>query len=340
MFPSVSKSRAPRTRTESNEINELIFTSSGSLKIFETLYVNQGPVNLPTGAIITLENGNLSTSQLNIFGGLLNGTGWILGNLVNLGTGSPGDAPGIIGVSGNYTQGSGGLLQIQIGGRGLNQFSLLNVNGTATLGGTLQLVRLSNYKLRLNKPITFLTAMGGIIGKFSSVEDDFTTNTASPARTILVPTVVYHPTSVALEAKQGSFAQFADRENLPPNERNVARALDSAAGDSRAGSMFNFLDYQSLDDLPKDLQKISPEELTSIFTTSMAYAQQQAINLQNRTEDIRNGIGGFSSQRFAMTGDTPSYSGDFNIATGVAGPSGDNGKEMKATREMPPGESR
>jgi outer membrane autotransporter protein len=193
---------------------------------------------------------------------------------------------------------------------------------------------LGNYKLRLDEPVTFLTAAGGIVGRFSSVEDGFTTDN------ILVPTVVYHTNSVGLQAVQGSFAQFAERANLPPNERNIAGALDSAAGDPRARSLFNFLDYESLSNLPKDLEKISPEELTSIFTTSISYAQQQSLNLQRRTDDIRSGSNGFNAANLAINGFNPSYSGGFDIMPGVAGPSGDDGKEMKETKEVAPAEDR
>jgi uncharacterized protein with beta-barrel porin domain len=341
-----------------NTIRSLSFTPNSLLTIFNTLYVSQGPVVLVPGSTITL-NGNLWTSELEmLLGSTLNGNGWIFGNLINGGKVSPGDAPGIIHVSGNYVQEPNGLLQIQIGGRGLNQYSLLGVNGSATLNGTLQLIQLNHYKLRLDEPVTFLTAAGGVFGKFSNVEDGFTTDN------ILVPTVVYGRNSVSLEAEQGSFAKFAEHVGLSPNERAVAQGLDSVAGDSRARSMFNYLDYQSLGDLPKDLEKLSPDQLTSVFTTSMAYAQQQSLNLQRRTDDIRTGSNGFSAANFAVNGFNPSYSGNWDMTTsagrypgsnlgvagptgflasagsGASGPSGSDGKEAKETKEVAPTEER
>jgi hypothetical protein len=49
-------------------------------------------------------------------GALLVGSGTLSSNLVNGGTVSPGASPGIITVDGNYTQESGGILEIELGG--------------------------------------------------------------------------------------------------------------------------------------------------------------------------------------------------------------------------------
>jgi outer membrane autotransporter protein len=271
---------------------------------------------------------------MQVLQGLFGGTGMLTGNLYNNAVVAPGDAPGVLRLNGNYYQASGAALQIGIGGRGINQYDLLSVGGVAVLNGELQITPIRGFKLKLNQPVTFLTAGGGIIGRFTSIEDGFSRDN------ILVPTVVYHSNSVALEAEQGSFLEFAENTGLTSNQRAVAGALDSAAGDRRAGSLFNFLDYESFDRLPKDLEKILPEELTSIFTTSIAYAQQQSLNLQRRTDDIRSGSSGFSAANLAINGDNPFYSGGFDVTTGVAGPSGDDGKEMKETKKVTPAENR
>src|SRR5262249_28801710 len=158
----------------------------GSLVIHKTLFVTQGPVVLPGGATITLD-GSLAASELQmLFGSLLNGNGNILGNLFNAGLVSPGHSPGQIHVSGNYAQSQSGTLRIEIAGRDISQHDLLSVGGTATLGGELQLVRLDHFKLKRNQPITFLTAGGGVVGRFALIDNGFTSDT------ILEPTVIYH----------------------------------------------------------------------------------------------------------------------------------------------------
>jgi autotransporter-associated beta strand protein len=319
-----------------NTIRTLTFTPGSSLQIFDTLYVTQGPVILVNGATITL-NGNLSTSELELlYGSLLNGNGSILGDLINGGVVSPGHSPGIIRVSGNYTQLPAGLLKIEIGGQNLSQHDLLGVNGTARLGGTLQLVQLNNFKLQRNDSITFLTANGGVIGRFDNVVDDFVTNT------IIQPTVVYSTHGVALEGQQGSFKKFAVHANLPPNVQAVGGMLDSAVNDRRANSLINYLDARILSKLPEDLAKISPDALTSVFTIGTSLATVQSQNLQRRTDDLRSGASGFNAANLAINGDGPSFSGGFDITTGVAGPNGplDDGKEVKEMKQVAPAENR
>jgi len=319
---------------DNNTIQSLTFTPGSSLTIFNTLFVTQGPVILVGGSSITLD-GSLSVNQLKmLFGSSLNGSGNIIGDLINGGFVSPGHSPGQIHVSGNYTQTATGTLRIEIAGRDLSQHDLLSVDGTATLGGTLQLVRLNNFRLKRHQPVTFLTANGGVSGEFATVENGFTSDT------ILEPTVVYHAGSVAFEAVQGSFERFAESWGLTPNQKSVARSLDSAANDRRANPLFDYLDGRKLGKLPGDFDKIAPEELTSIFAIGTSLANVQAGNIQRRTDDIRSGSSGFSAAGLALNGNNRSYSGGFNIATGVAGPSGDAGKEVKETRTIAPAENR
>ncbi|EDY18046.1 outer membrane autotransporter barrel domain protein [Chthoniobacter flavus Ellin428] len=315
--------------TENNQVHTLTFTPGSSLLIHHTLYVVQGPVTLVNGSSIQLD-GNLSTSLLNMLAGsYLHGNGSIIGNLVNGGLLSPGNSPGQIHVTGNYTQTSSGTLRIEIAGRDLPQHDLLSVGGTASLNGTLQILPIDGFKLKRNKPITFLTANEGVIGRFSLVENSF------PSDTILKPTVVYHDTSVTLDPVQASFANL---DGLTPNQRAVGRALDSAAHDRRMNGIFDYLDYRKLNELPRDFDKIAPEELTSMFTIGISLANVQSGNIQRRTDDIRSGAGGFNAAGLAINGAGPSYSGSFS---GVAGPNGNDGKENKAVQQpVAPAEDR
>jgi outer membrane autotransporter protein len=236
-------------------------------------------------------------------------------------------------VTGNYTQTPTGALVIQVGGLNLAQHDLLSMGGKANLDGTLRLQQLNGFNFKRGQAVTFLTAKGGVSGTFASVNSDFSTNT------ILSPVVVYHATSVDLEAT-GSYEQFADSRNLTPNQKSVARALDSAAFRSSPPSYIGYLDNRPLSKLPGDFIKIAPEELTSMFTIGVSLANVQSQNIQRRTDDIRSGAGGFSAAGLAINGNTPSYSGGFGISTGVAGPTGDDGKDTKAMKTVVPTESR
>ncbi|MCC7328538.1 MAG: hypothetical protein IT484_00115, partial [Gammaproteobacteria bacterium] len=63
----------------------------------------------------------------------LTGSGTVAGNLLNSGSVSPGNSPGVMHVNGNYSQASG-TLGIELGQSAYDQ---LLVSGSATLGGVL-----------------------------------------------------------------------------------------------------------------------------------------------------------------------------------------------------------
>src|SRR6202008_908074 len=111
-------------------------------------------------------------------------------------------------------------LRIEVGGLAANQHDLLAVNGHATLGGTLQIVRLGNFTLQPGNQIVFLTAQNGISGAFNTVQSEFT-------GTIVQGVITTLASEVVLEGTEGSFANLP---GLTPNELAVAKMLDSAAG--------------------------------------------------------------------------------------------------------------
>jgi autotransporter-associated beta strand protein/T5SS/PEP-CTERM-associated repeat protein len=294
---------------------------AGTLDAMSDFFV-AGPANVQAGALLVDGNftagGGLTVSP----GALLGGNGFIFGTVVNNGTTSPGKSPGTLTIKGDFTQSGSGALRIEIGGRKAGQFDLLQVGGHASLDGTLQLVRLNNFHLKRGDRIIFLTASQGVDGEFAHVSNPFTSDT------ILEPTMVYHDHSVALEMVQGSFAEFAGRAGLTPNQRAVAGALDEVAFDKDADKLIAYLDDRKLEKLPGDFDKIAPEELTSIFTISTSLAQVQSVNLQRRTDDLRSGASGFSSG-LTMQGNAPSYASTMEFRAGAAGPTGSESKESK-----------
>jgi outer membrane autotransporter protein len=104
-----------------------------------------------------------------------------------------------------------------------------------------------------------------------------------------------------------------------------------------------YLDYRDLNQLPGDFDRISPEELTSIFTISTALSTVQSTNIQRRTDDLRSGASGFSAAGLAMNGSGPGFSGPVGFRTGAAGPTGNvirDGKESKEMKDVAPVENR
>jgi outer membrane autotransporter protein len=275
-----------------------------------------GTTTVNAGSLIV--DGSIASLQTLVnSGGLLGGHGSLGGSLVNSGIVSPGDSPGTLSVVGNYIQNPGGTLRIQIAGLAPDEYSLLAVNGHASLGGTLQLIGLGGFTLHVGDQVTFLTANDGVSGSFGTVQNQITTGTLVKAQ------IVELPDAVVLEGLQSSFVPSA----CTPNTVAVAKALDSAASDPRASTLIQFLDAQPLDRLCGDFGLISPEELASIFNTSISLANVETANLIRRMEDVRAGSTGFSAAGFTMNGITPNSNGGF---AGVSGPEGKSGPSVMA----------
>jgi outer membrane autotransporter protein len=252
-------------------------------------------------------------------GGLLGGQGFLGGNLVNSGIVSPGHSPGTLTVGLKYTQTAGGTLRIEVAGLGANEHDLLMVNSTATLAGTLQVIRLNNFQFHVGDQITFLTANGGVKGTFDPIENDFFTT-----GTLVESQIVYLPNSVVLQETQGSFADFASTFCADPNHVAVGAALDKAVGDSRAAGLIDFLNSEPMTALCRDLELISPEEVAAIFNIGVSLANVQTANLERRMDDIRAGSNGFSAAGFAINDTTPGWSGGLAGATGPEGKAGES----------------
>lgn len=237
---------------------------------------------------------------------------------------------GAIQVDGNYTQKKAGTLSIQLASP--TSYGRLVTNGSANLSGTLAVSYLDGFEVKRGDKFDIIHANNGVNGHFSTLTDPQATGT------LLTLGILYRPKDVYLEILQGSFADLPD---LTPNQLSVGRALDRIVNDSRASNLIDHLDRLQLNDVPGALDRIAPEELTSIFTIGVSLAQVQSGNIQRRTDDIRSGSNGFSAAGLAINGITPSYSGGFGIQTGVAGPNGNDGKDSKEMKNvLAPAENR
>lgn len=99
-------------------------------------------------------------------GATLDGTGRIIGNLVNNGTVAPGNSIGTLTVQGNYTHNAGSVLEIEFDANG--NIDLLDVTGNAVLnGGTIRFVGIGGAE---GQGGTFLRTGGTLTGTFSTVE--------------------------------------------------------------------------------------------------------------------------------------------------------------------------
>lgn len=126
---------------------------------------------VPAGTKLQLNN------PLLLKAGTLSGSGTIAGSVENTGgVVSPGASPGTLSLSGNYTQGAGGRLDVEIGGTGAGQFDVLAVGGSASLGGTVALIPSGGFlsSAAVGDNVSFLTYGGTATGGFA-------TTTVNPA---------------------------------------------------------------------------------------------------------------------------------------------------------------
>ncbi len=115
-----------------------------------------------------------------------------------------GASPGILTVDGNYTQGAGGTLDVEvaklIGAVAGTDFDRLAVTGTATLGGTVNAIPLAGFVPSTGTGIDVVTA-GTRSGVFANV-----ISTPSPLAGNLVPEARYDTTTAKLFVVPGGGA--------------------------------------------------------------------------------------------------------------------------------------
>jgi len=116
-------------------------------------------------------DGSITSNTFVNRGGTLAGTGTINGNLTNNDRVSPGSAgsPGILTVTGNYTQAQYAALMIQLAGANAGEFSVLNILGTANLSGQLEPLLLNGFLPTVGESFTFLQygAVNGTLFMFN-----------------------------------------------------------------------------------------------------------------------------------------------------------------------------
>jgi outer membrane autotransporter protein len=273
------------------------------------------------GSLIKAGAGTLTLSGINTYSGgtIVNAGTLMVDSAHALGTGDVTVNGGVlaadpqqINVLGNYTQNAGGTLQLQVSGVQAGQFDSLNVNGNAALGGTLKLTT-NGFTPQAGNQVTLVITGGAISGKFAQFVDPFTTGSGIGAIDLVysrngvllqflaatapispgVPTVPVVPTTpgVPVVISTVDFASFA----FTPNQSAAGNLLDAVQLDPKAANLISFLNQEPFANLPNDLQKISPDGLTSFYEISFSNANIQKLTLESRLDDIHNGSNGFSS---------------------------------------------
>ena len=146
------------------------FTNAGTVKVLEgTLSFGSNVFN-QTAGLTELNGGNLTaTGTLSLNGGTLRGNGTVTTTTLsnNGGTVGPGFSPGTLTITGAYTQGAGGTLNIEIGGTTTADYDRLLISGATTLNGALIGTVINGFTPAFNDTFTFMT--------FGSRSGDFAT---------------------------------------------------------------------------------------------------------------------------------------------------------------------
>jgi len=173
------------------------FTSAGT-------FTNQGAITVGKGSTFTLGaggsyvqhggkttvNGKLALSTMEertedsasdsdpaaagiriVKGSLFGNGGTVAAHVSSSGTVIPADSittTGKLGITGAYTQTAAGALDANLAGANSGQFNVLNVTGTATLGGTLNIGLLNNFVPLIGAEFEILTAKH-VSGTFATV---------------------------------------------------------------------------------------------------------------------------------------------------------------------------
>lgn len=160
---SVLVNQAGHTVAGPGVIRNVEFTNQGRvlvehagtvLRIDAVSFENQGEVRV-TGSAGLLNVGNyvqtagltqvdtlltLSGGSLLLQGGVLAGNGTVAGAVVQTGgVVGPGASPGELTITGNFDQGAGGTLLIELAGTGAGLFDVVDVGGNAVLDGALDI---------------------------------------------------------------------------------------------------------------------------------------------------------------------------------------------------------
>jgi len=227
-------------------------------------------------------NGSLASAVRVDRGAMLSGNGTINAALVNAGTVAPGNSIGTLAVQGDYIQGAGGRLAIEVDG---TRSDAVSVGGNATLDGDIDVALVAGGKIK-DYSARIVSAAGALAGQAQ-------VGTATP---FVRGGVQFGPHDLTLSLHR-DFALPA----ASANQRAVADHLTlsySTTDQGDLGRVFAALDaVGTVADGQRALDSLSGRDLTALAASSL---HAQSLFVQR--------IGGRLSQRRAGTTDaaTPS----------------------------------
>ena len=202
-----------------------------------------------------VNNGSIAENVL-VTGGTFSGTGSIGGSLtVNGGTIAPGNSPGTMIVSGDYTQGSSAIYLVQIQN---NLSSLLEVSGSTTLDFAPVSVVLLDGGFYPNHPYLILETAEGITGSFVDPVIDYSASGIN--RKLLQASISYDPNTKAFLLLETTLENVAKTSN----QKHVAKRLDAISNpNTREVTLLNDLVHLDTGEAKQALSQLSGELYTN-----------------------------------------------------------------------------
>ena len=171
-------------------------------------------------------NGTINGDILSSADGIITGGGTINGSVTNSSVVAPGNSPGSLAISGDYTQSAGGELAVELAS--FSSFDQLVVTGNATLAGMLTVNLIDGFTPSIGQTFTILTA--------DDLDGVFTTETL-PSVPGLFFDVIYNPNSVVLTVRPAFTADFdedgdVDGDDLTRWRNNFDTGTTHTTGDA------------------------------------------------------------------------------------------------------------
>ncbi len=292
------------------------FTLSGTgSELLGNLGVNAGTLSLTgsltsattsvdSGATLSVD-GTLTSPAVAIAAGgrLVGGLGTVAGNIVgdvtNEGTISPGHSPGILAITGSYTQTGTGTYAAEVLANGTgtvvagvdyDRIAVSGTPGTATLAGTLALTRNGSLYVA-GTGYDIITTTGGISGNFTTV----TGATVSPFLTLSNATAsgggVQGNNYRIVVARTAAYNTVATN----PNQVAVANGLTGMIGSTGASATINQIDNMTAPQAQALFAALNPEPYaayaTALLDQGNLFTRQVGNRLSlNGGEDRATGI--------------------------------------------------
>ncbi len=271
---------------------QLLKQGSGTWVLDQPMTRLTGTANLIAGALEV--DAELASQAVNVAqGAMIGGSGLLDGSLHNAGVLSPGSlainsqAPGILTLKGNFSAAPTSNYLVKLASA--TNYTQLNVQGTASLEGTLTLSLSSGYVPSAGTQFTILRAAGGVSGKFASF--------INPAA--LRAFLFYGPDTVTLDFLNDPIISF-DSLAQTPNQRQVAKALDqirfSATGDM--AHVIAVLDSLSVAQLRAAFDQFDPRISPTMATIGFSLASTMNQQMEQHLDALRQQLTPISEKRF------------------------------------------